>query len=105
MVKFSNQLLTVIVLCCVCSLTSAIDYSKIIENHRVVEKCVESETCVRFCCDNESLCKNPDHFELKSLSEAVNLNSNYTVIIGRQECEMYIAQDHDKWEFFKVYIT
>lgn len=105
MIKFSSQVLILPVLCSVCCLVSAIDYSEIIKSHRVAEKCVESETCVRFCCDNKSLCKDPDHFDLSSLSEAVNLNPNYTVIIGRQDCEMYKVEDHDMWEFLKVFVS
>lgn len=105
MVAFLSQILILTVLFSVCCLVSRNDYSEIIKNHPVAEKCVESETCVRFCCENKSLCMDPDHFELNALSEAVNLNPNYTVIIGRQDCDMYEAEGHDLWEFLNVIVS
>lgn len=74
-----------------------------VKNHDVVESCSKNESCVRFCCDEDSSCTENDNFDLKSLKEAENLDLNYKVLIGRPDCEMFI-EDFTKWEFLKVFL-
>lgn len=83
-----------------CYLVSANNYAEIVKNHRIAEKCGEKEACVRFCCDDKTICNDSGHFNLNSLEEASNLNPEYAVIIGRPNCEMY--QPDESWEFSDV---
>lgn len=85
-----------------CYLASANNYVKIVPNYRVVENCGKQEACVRFCCGDKSNCQDSDHFNVSVLMEATNLNSEYAVIIGQPNCEMYESEDYDAWEFSDV---
>lgn len=102
MAKF-RRAATIALIWSFCYLACANNYAEIVKNHRVAERCGEKEACVRFCCDDESICHDSDHFDLSSLKQASNLNPKYAVIIGRPNCEMY--QSEESWDFSEVSST
>lgn len=70
----------------------------------VVSECAHGESCVRFCCKNESSCADPGFFDLSRLEEAKDLDSNYKIIKGMPPCaEIDDVYPHDsEWKFSRV---
>lgn len=63
--------------------------------HSVVEECLPSESCVRFC--RIAPC---EAFNLTLNERAVNIRSDYKILIG-MKCESY-HKSEDDWKFSEV---
>lgn len=69
-------------------------------DHVIVEKCGINESCVRFCCTNESFCSKNEHFDLSDVPEAKNLSQNFKVLKGKPKVDQcFEAID---WIFLEV---
>lgn len=66
------------------------------------EDCPENDSCVRFCCLNDTRCSQPNHFDLSLLPEATNLNPKYKIMKGIPYCGPMFVEDKIKWEFSPV---
>lgn len=70
-------------------------------NFTIVDKCEKNETCVRFCCGNQTACLNEEIFDLSEVNEAKSLSSSYKVLKGRPGCgDMYVEEG--PWDFTQV---
>lgn len=69
-----------------------------------VDKCGAGEACVRFCCDNSSLCSNIEYFNKSSMAEAENLDENFKILKGIPSCHETsgIHEQETSWNFLKV---
>lgn len=102
--KFTFKIV-LLVIWCAGNFATGSKYSEIVKDHRVVQACDDDQICVRFCCEDEAACKDPNHFDLTTLDEANSLSSDYAVIIGHPDCVVYMETDHDAWEFLKVRVV
>ena len=80
--------------------------SKVTESkHKIVSECGAEETCVRFCCSNETACSDENFFDLSSLTQAKDLNKDYKILKGfiSSRCkESHFTAEHNEWMFNKV---
>lgn len=68
------------------------------------EDCPANDACVRFCCKNDSLCSQPNYFNLSLLPQAAKLGSSYKIIKRDLDCGPYV-EDQYEWEFLSVRIS
>lgn len=66
------------------------------------EDCPGDDSCVRFCCHNDSLCSQPSYFNLSLLPEAAKLNPKYKIMKRKPDCGPMFLEDSLKWEFLPV---
>lgn len=73
-------------------------------NLSFASECAPGESCVRFCCKNESSCEDPNFFDLSGFEEAKNLDSNFKILKGDPPCaEINELFHHDsEWQFSRV---
>lgn len=68
--------------------------------------CPSGESCVRFCCFNETICENENHFELHTIphlkEEIGELKQNFNILKG--SCSDYYESDAS-WTFLEVCIN
>lgn len=62
--------------------------------------CPEDRACVRFCCDRNSSCDDPQSFDVSSRPEARKLSTDYVVVTGKT-CEI-MYEGEPIWEFEEV---
>lgn len=66
------------------------------------EDCPENDSCVRFCCLNDTRCSNQNYFHLSMIPEASKLNPKYKILKGTPDCGPMFVEDEIKWEFLPV---
>lgn len=64
----------------------------------VVEKCGAGQVCVRFCCENKTLCQT---FNLSAIEQAKNMSDGYKIIKGKPCVHMYLETE-EIWSFTAV---
>lgn len=92
-------------LCVRCQDAAEENVNQLIEGRlSVVTECAAGESCVRFCCKNESSCADPDFFDLSGMAEAKDLDSNFKIIRGLPPCAERDEVFHleNEWKFFRV---
>lgn len=65
-----------------------------------IERCNIDETCVRFCCANETACENDSHFDVSDWAHALELKKDFRVIRGKPCKEGYTGDA--PWSFLAV---
>lgn len=97
-----------VTICVRCQEAAKENVNRLIESHfSVVSECGVGESCVRFCCKNESSCSDPDFFDLRSVEMARDLDSNYKIIKGLPPCAERDEVFHfeEEWKFSRVRIV
>lgn len=70
----------------------------------IEDECGAGEACVRFCCDNSTLCSNLDFFNKSSIAEAEDLDENFRILKGLPSCFYTVSayEIDSNWSFLKV---
>ena len=86
-----------------CKLACANIQEKIGSEPKVVSQCNLNESCVRFCCVNETACASSSYFDLSALKQAAKLKETFWVLKGSPICDdQFYEADNINWAFNKV---
>lgn len=69
-----------------------------------LNECGADEACVRFCCDNKTLCSNQEYFNKSSMAVAEDLDESFRILKGAPPCHKAfgVYEQSTNWSFLKV---